>query len=796
MKLASDATLAALEFPALLKVIAAGAVTDAGRRAVLALEPTGDPSSLGGASARAQEVERLLQAGALVEAYDEPILPVLARLARDRGNLTGTELAPLRFLLSTSAGIRERLENAELACPALTAQWTPLADLSGLAARIEQTLDERGRVREDASPRLAAAAKRSRKLRQSLYRRLEELVRRHGEHLAEETIPLHDGRLLLLLRSGAKGRLPGLVHGRSATGKSFYFEPLEAVDANNELQEALDEAEQEKRRLLKALIDEIYEALPDLESHLEAIAEIDLRQAGARWGERIDAVQVLVGDDARIALAAARHPLLEPRLAEARMTALGQSGHTDPVVPLSVELDGERRVMVITGPNAGGKTVALKTVGLLVLAAHCGLPVPAAKGSRIPRFDRVLAAVGDEQDLLADRSTFSGRLVRLKKAWEEAAPGSLVLLDELGSGTDPEEGSALSIALLERLVESGALGIVTSHLTPLAAAALELEGATCAAMEFDSATGRPTFELLPGAPGSSEAVALARRLGLPEAWLRRAEELLGPGHRRLQGLLREVEALRESLAGKLSRLRRSQDELDGLRESIETERASLETERRELAEKTRAEVKHFKKEVGDRLTVELRKMREAMDAGRKKGLVGEAVERLFTESPESASAAGEEAGQEMEVGRTVRHTGLGWEGSVQKIDGRKVEVAVRGKRIRCRLDELEVVEARSPAGGAGGVVARAEIAAAGDSVPAELHLLGRRVEEALEEIDAYLDRALLTSASEARIVHGHGTGRLKKAVRRHLDSHPAVESWRPGGAREGGDGATVVVLVD
>lgn len=791
---ASDATLAALEFPAFLKVVAARAATDAGREALLALRPATDRPSLDRALGGAREVEQLLARGTLVETFEEPILPILDRLERDPANIAGSELGPIRLLLRALAGIAERVRSVDPPCPELGARLSELPDLSDLVRGIEKTLDERGGVREEASPKLAAAAKRARRLRQSLYRRLEGLARRHSEHMAEETIPLHDGRLLLLLRSGSKGRMAGLVHGRSATAKSFYFEPLEAVEPNNELQEALSEQDEEKRRIFKALMDEIYSARRDLLAHLEALAEIDLRQAAARWGQRIDSRLMPVGEGQALRLLEARHPLLEPRLADDRLSALGQKGHTEPIVPLSLELGGEGRVMVVTGPNAGGKTVALKTLGLLVAAAHCALPVSAASGSRIPRFERLIATVGDEQDLLADRSTFSGRLVRLQEAWEEASASSLVLLDELGSGTDPEEGAALSIALLERLVESGALAVVTSHLTPLAAAALERPGATCAAMEFDSKTGKPTFELLPGAPGSSEAVALGRRLGLAEEWLRRAEELLGPGHRRLQGLLREAESLRESLTARLTELRDAREALESDRRAATNEREQAESERRDLAKKTRSELRRFKSEVSDRLNRELRAMREELEAGRRKGLVGEAVERLFEKSPAPAETAHEpETGGTIEVGRWVRHLGLGWEGEVRKVDGKRVEVIVRGKRVRCRFEELEPLEdkALAPAASIGG----SGTDTATEATP-ELHLLGRRVEEALEEIDVYLDRALLSSSPDVRIVHGHGTGRLKKAVRRHLDRHPAVASWRPGGDREGGDGATVVTLAE
>ncbi|MDH3743857.1 MAG: hypothetical protein OES47_02010, partial [Acidobacteriota bacterium] len=318
-RFASAATLTALEFPAFLNVVAAGSATDAGRRALLDLRPATDRASLDQDLRRAREVEQLLEKGALVEAFEEPVLPVLERLERDPANLAGAELAPIRYLLRASAGISEQVRSADPSCPELDAWLTELPDLSDLARGIERTLDERGSVREEASPRLATAAKRARRLRQGLYRRLEDLARRHSEHMAEETIPLHEGRLLLLLRSGSKGRMPGLVHGRSATAKSLYFEPLEAVEPNNELQEALAEQEEERRRIFKALVDEIYSARKDLVAHVEVLAEVDLRQAAVRWGQRIDCRLMPVGEGRALRLVGARHPLLEPRLADDRL---------------------------------------------------------------------------------------------------------------------------------------------------------------------------------------------------------------------------------------------------------------------------------------------------------------------------------------------------------------------------------------------------------------------------------------------------------------------------------------------
>ncbi|MFQ5350830.1 MAG: Smr/MutS family protein, partial [Thermoanaerobaculia bacterium] len=598
------------------------------------------------------------------------------------------------------------------------------------------------------------------------------------------------GRLVLLIQTGARGRMPGLVHGRSASGRSLYFEPLAAVEGNNRLQETVSQEEAERQRIVNDLVAEARREAAAFRRVLDFLGELDALQAAWRLAGAADGRLAEIGDERELRLVAAHHPLLEPRLAPLRRAAIGEEGHTGRSVPVELELRHDRRLVVVTGPNAGGKTVTLKTVGLTQIAHQCGLPVLAGAGTRLPVLRRVTAAVGDEQDMLHDRSTFSGRLQRLGEVWEATGPGSLVLLDELGSGTDPEEGAALAIALLEALLEQGALALLTTHLTPLAAAALERDGAWCAAMEFDPETGEPTFRLRPGAPGGSEALALARRLALPSAWLDRAEELLGADHRDLRRLLAEVESVRSELTAAESRARGEAERLAAEQQRLEEERMALVDERKTLGRRLRAELDEFRHKVGVSLRAELEALREAVDAGRRKGLVTRAAERLFAEAPAVEEPPPVDSGPPTE-GELVRHRGLGWQGTLQKVSDGSAELVVGGKRLRCALDELEVV-----AGEAGSATERAGSVATPDAAPpaAELKLIGMRVEPALDELELYLDRALLAGLAAVRVVHGHGSGRLREAVREHLRHHPAVGSYRPGRKSEGGNGATVVEL--
>jgi DNA mismatch repair protein MutS2 len=800
----SAASLAALEYPSLLGVIATLAATDLGRQEVAALAPLADPDALAERRAAYEEAERLLEGGALVPSLEVALLPLLSRAAGAPPGLSGRDVVALADLLDSTAPVLARLAAVDPPCPALVARAASVPDAEPLRRRIRKVLDRRGEVREDASAELARLRGTIRRQREALYEDLQGLVQEHRELLSEQTVPMREGRLVLVLQAGARGRVPGLVHGRSATGKSFYFEPLAVVEGNNRLQQAWEDAEAERRRLLAELAELLRKELPTLSAHARFLAGLDLLQAARRFAERSRGALPELSTRASLRLVSARHPLLDPELAPLREEALGQRGHTGAVVPLDLALDGERRALVITGPNAGGKTVALKTAGLLSLMALAGLPVPAAAGSELPALDALVATVGDEQDLLADRSTFSGRLLRLKEAWELSGPRSLVLLDELGSGTDPEEGAALAGALLAGLLERGGLVLLTTHLGRLAGEAMELPGAGCAAMELDPQTGEPRFRLLPGPPGGSEAIALARRLGLPRELLAHAEARLDPEGRHYRRMLAEVERLRQELAARLAEAEAEERRAGGERERLERARAELLAERGSLAQRQRRELESFRVQVRGKLAAEVERLASEVASGRRRGLAETATARLFAEAPEIPPAAEEATGGPLVVGAAVRHRALGWQGTLEKLADGRAEVRAGGKRLRCRPDELVALAARPPTAAPAGRT-RGRVVAAGDvrpapstpdapEVPLELLLLGQRAEEALARLDGYLDEALLAGREEVRVVHGHGTGRLRQAVREHLTAHPAVASWRPGEEGEGGNGATVVRL--
>lgn len=790
----SPASPEALELPSLLALYAELAATDLGRRRLLGLAPCSELEEIRRLHRQLADTEKLLQEGSLIPSYEEPLSTLLDDLHSGDQTVSGAQLIQLASVLEVTRRLAERVRTSEVEVAELHELVGLLPDGEPLRRQIIKSLDKRGRVRDDASPALERLRRRVHGIRDGLYKQLQETLADHREHFSESTVSLKDGRLTLLLQAGARGRLGGLVHGRSGTGQSLYFEPLAVVESNNNLQETIAEEEAERQRILMELVAQALDELPLIETHFAVLSEVDLLQSACRFAELSNSHLPELTQDGELRLLAARHPLLDPSLSSLRESALGQAGHLSNVVPLNLELDAQKRVVVVTGPNAGGKTVVLKTVGLLALAAQCGLPIPAAAGTRLPVFAAIMATVGDEQDLLADQSTFSARLLRLKEAWDIAGPQSLVLLDELGSGTDPEEGSALAVALLEGLLESDTMAIITTHLTQLAAVALERRGAACAAMEFDPDSGEPTYQLRPGAPGGSQALALAQRLGLPSPWLERAEALLGEEHRDLRGLLAEVESVRQQLAMTQARVQTEERDLQQKNLDLDAQLTAIESERRHLGQRMRKELEEFRRQVTRQIHQEVEKLRHEVELGRKQGLATAAVERLFEETPELGTVA-DTSGEPAEIGGTVEHRSLGWRGKLEKVRGKTAQVTVRGKRIQCLLEEL--VSVRENAGDAPRRRPTVELRGGGevgDEFPSELNLVGSRVEPALDRLDRFLDRALLSRHERVRVVHGFGSGRLRGAVREHLRTHPAVAEYRSGRRDEGGDGATVVTL--
>ena len=605
--------------------------------------------------------------------------------------------------------------------------------------------------------------------------RLETLV--HSADLSgalqEPIVTLRNDRYVVPVRADARGRVKGIVHDQSGSGQTLFIEPLVMVELGNTWREAQLKVQAEEERILDELSRLVGAQAEALEETLAALATFDFWLARARLSDELDAVrpETVATDD--VVLLSARHP--------------GLSGH---VVPIDVRLGTDFRALVITGPNTGGKTVALRTIGLLALMHQSGLPIPVAPGSRLPVFADVFADIGDEQSIAQSLSTFSGHMRSIVRIVEAAGKGSLVLLDELGAGTDPTEGSALAQALLDRLIAAGALVAATTHYAELKTYAHNTAGVENASVDFDLASLRPTYHLTIGLPGASQAFAIAERLGLPDSVVADARSRLGQAQAEFEQTLASIRETRASTEDALARAAASEERARAARHEAEEERRVARREREQALADARVEAQQQLAQVqaeiaAARELLERQTLTEQLlehSTARLTELIGEPAPE---ETPVPAS------GVPVGVGQYAR-SASGWQGTVEAIDAEKGEATLAAGSMRINVPLAEL----SPAAPPREDVLRAPPAPrpAPRAVPSSLDLRGARVEEALESLDTYLDQAAVAGASRLTVIHGHGSGALRDALRARLSGHPLVKSWRPGERGEGGDGATIVEL--
>lgn len=748
------------------------------------LAPVADAGTL---DARRADVDAL----AIVSAEDKLIgaLPPLKELRRalalERADLEPEDARLLAIALVQVERAASRLIDSELETPTAR-QARELPDVSAWTRRTLESLDEHGQVLDDATPKLRSLLASFRSQRSKLSRELSSYARRQPDAV-DETVSTRDGRLTVLLRATSEEAARGIRHGTSGSGQSVYVEPLEVVESNNRLHQNTIEIDAERRRIVTEILDFIAHHQPQMEQLLDWLATVDGVEALGRWRERIAGVWAEAGE--AFELVGFRHPLLDALL-EAARRSLFDTTHRGDAEPLFVELSDDLRLLVITGPNAGGKTVAIKSLGLAALLNQCGVPLPAERAT-LPLFDHFEALIGDDQDLMAARSTFSGRLERLRNAWQRAGPGSLIAIDELGSGTDPEEGSALAVALLEELADRRATTVVTTHLLTIAAFAAEHPKGAAAAMAFED--GVPTFRLVPGTPGESHALDLARRMELPEAWLERARQLLGTERASLTRLMADLEDQRSRQRRDRDRLQRLLEEAEVDRTRAAEERAELERRKKKMAVELRRRQDEFERRALKRIDQRLADLKselERADGLPKEAERGKILKAARAERPEALDDLARDSGEveSWRVGDRVEHRLLSWSGSVLATRENKVQVGARGKKIWVDADELTRSKQQP----------RAQVSTNRDQEqpPTELKLLGFTVEDALETLDDFLLTAYASDLSRVRIVHGHGTGRLRQAVRDFVGAHALVASAEPAPPDQGGNGATIVILAD
>jgi DNA mismatch repair protein MutS2 len=789
-----------LEWAEICSLVAGETSTPMGRELASALWPLADLAAIRAALGDTAEARAALgPSGPPPWEAIPDVRPTLEAVRVPGSVAEATELAALIPLLDAAGRLRAYGRGIHPVAPGLAAAFAGFPHLKPLADLLRRCLDDDGGVRDEASPALRRIRQRIRDLRRDLVKTLEGYFQAAGAEntFQERYVTVRHGRYVLPIRAEAKGRLRGIVHDRSQSGATLFVEPEGVVDANNELVQTAREEESEVLRVLAELTDAVRAVLPDLDALVDGIARLDLTFARALLAERMDASAPAVGEEREIYLAGARNPLL---------LAQGWNTPDRTVVPMDLYLDAARPLLVITGPNAGGKTVALKTLGLLALMAQSGCHVPARDGARLPVFSQVFAIVGDDQSVAENLSTFSAFVKQLRRVLEGVDDRSLVLLDELGAGTDPDDGAALAQAVLESLAESGALCAASTHLEPLKAFAATFPKARNASVEFDPERLEPTFRLVYDRPGQSYALSIGARLGLPPALIERAHAHRSTQQRQLQELLARLDDRDRKEAEHAALLERREAESAGLLSRAQAELEAARKSARETAAKAKAEAQRILADVRRAVNEEWERLRKGektraeLDRSRKQLVeAAQGLERAVGESAPTIEDRPAVAGDRVEVSH------LGLKGEVVSVDGQSATVLAGTVTVKVPLQALRVTipsprpspqrgegesDPRPRRGrGEGGITVPSRSA-----VPVEMHLIGRTTDEARDLLEKYLDDAFLAGLGSVRIIHGKGTGALRRAVEEVLSAHPLVAEHRPGAPQEGGAGATVATL--
>ncbi len=785
-----ERSIALLEFPLVRARLAEATSFPPARRLAEALEPSNDPVVVARGLDETDQARSLLieRAGVGVGAARD-IGPAIERAVR------GGRLEPAQFL-----ELAETLDaTARLATALADDRRTLMRDLGrelhplpALRSTLARSFDPVGELLDTASPRLGGLRAAVRVAYDRLRRRLDALVGSElGSSLQEPIITLRNGRYVVPVKAEARARVKGIVHDASGSGQTLFIEPLVVVELGNAWREAQVAETAEVQRILDELSAFVAANGPALRETLDALARFDLWAAKATLAADMDGVRAETAAEPQVVLLSARHP-----------------GLTGRVVPVDIRLGDGYQALVVTGPNTGGKTVTLRTLGLLSLMHQAGLHIPAAAGSRLPVWRDVFADIGDEQSIAQSLSTFSGHLRSIIRIVAEAGPGTLVLLDELGAGTDPTEGSALAQALLDHFIRAGALVAATTHYAELKAYAHTTPGASNASVEFDLETLSPTYRLSIGLPGGSQAFAIAERLGLPEAIVGDARSRLSETQRSFEATLAAIKATEGQTGEALDRARAAELRATEALRTAEEERRRARRERDEAVRAARAEA--------DRILTTLRdEVRETRLALERETVTAQSLDAAVERAAATAAALpGPEDGlleepqpsegpHNWQVGDRAHSRSGGWEGRLSALDrdGRRATLEAGGMRVSVDLDDLvpALITGSGPSrrGAAEPAATSNEAALRLDrarSVASSLDLRGARVDEALDALAKYLDDAALAGLDKAMIIHGLGTGALRDAVRHQAADHPLVRAVRPGQRGEGGDGATIVEL--
>lgn len=805
-------SLETLEYAKLLELVARNAQTPMGHRRLLGLRPMTDRRALEQSLAAIAETIGLNEEKQVSWSFSglEDPSDAVAVLKIRNASLEPNRLLELSRICNQAIFVRSAVQpEKDFALTLWEIVEAIPPTLLTAVGKITKKLLPGGEVDDSASPELARIRRELNAQRTRLTKSLESVMRSSGDAIQDEIVTMRNDRYVIPVKSDFRGKVGGVAHGFSSSGQTVFVEPLEAIEANNELQNLKGKEEREIARILFDLTEELRENLPGIEAAVEAVAELDAIKAKVEFARRFKAVVPEIADDGTLELAEARHPLLQANLEKLKAESTTETGE---IVPSSFTLTEDRSVMIISGANAGGKTVVLKTAGLLSLMAVSGLPVP-AKRARIPFYRSVLADIGDHQSLSANLSTFSSHMSNIATMLEECRPPSLVLLDEAGTGTDPEEGSALGVAIVDHFRRKGAQVIASTHYRGLKMYAANDPNVINASVEFDEKTLQPTYRLLIGLAGASSGIEIARRFGIRQDVIDAARQNLDVSAqeaetylRRLQDETKRAEDLRVALE--------EEREATAMKYAgLEVEASRKEKERRKQFERELAETienfdrqsKAFIESIEDKaLKNKLEKERSARKAELNRAVLQKvsAAETQRREADEKNGSPHYEGGVSPALGDGVVIavgsrviTSFGKAGTIEKLDKDTAEVLVGNIRMREKLANLRPAAEQSVRGPhvSKGSPTLAKPIDATDAA-AELNLIGRTTAEAEYELDRFIDEAYMGSLPRVRIIHGFGTGALKNFVHHFLKNHDLVERFAFAPPDEGGNGATIAEI--
>ena len=724
-------------------------------------------------------------------------------LAARGGVLDPEQLLDIKSTLISCRELKKSLERKTDELPRLSQIAVGLPDPHGIVDSITRILSDRGEVLDSASPKLADLRREIKIAHGRLMSRLQKYLTESANKLQEPIITQRDGRYVIPLRAEFKGSIKAVVHDQSSSGATLFVEPLPVVELNNELRELELKARDEERRILAEVSAQVGEHAEEFKYGVENLAMLDLIFAKAKYAEELKASEPILGqrskvkgqkfskdDDLRpstfdfphINIVHARHPLIDPLT----------------VVPIDVNPKEGTRAIIITGPNTGGKTVSLKTVGLLALMAQSGLHIPAQSGSEIPFFHSVFADIGDEQSIEQSLSTFSGHITNIIRILKHIDHRSLVIFDELGAGTDPQEGAALARAILSHLLESGCTTLVATHYPELKTFAHSTEGVVNASLEFDIKTLRPTYHLTLGLPGRSNALLIAQRLGLSQPIIDSAKAEIHPDDLRADKLLDDIRKERNRTSRERQKLEKARDRLEAQTKEIEKRLEKIEDERRDVLAKARAEgeleVAVLRSNI-DSLKSQLKKAKQPLEAIK---TIEEKIEKVESKIAAPVERKSDQlsviSDQSLKLGERVTVSTLNAEGVVTALGESDAEVQIGSLRVRARMAELVRKSSEAVISEQLAVASRQSPVSSAKSPGLELNLRGKLVDEGLDELEKYLERAYSAGLLFVRIVHGKGTGKMRDAVRNALKGSEYVTSFEEPKDNEGGAGVTIAKI--